>query len=238
VLAARTTHDATQSARPSQAASFWFRRVAIGTAQPTDLIDPHLTPGERETFAQLANARRRAEWRAGRLAAKRAAGAVAGIPRLDAIEIRGGGGRLAPQADWRVDGRSGRLTIALSLAHCDGHAVAIASAVHAAVGIDLERAGAVGASQSRYFLTAAERFAARDADATAWWALKEAAWKAAGCGDDVPFTALEVRCDATGGVAGVALHGDWREAGGGVWSPWPGFVAAVVTLAGEAGEAA
>jgi len=161
-----------------------------------------LTAAERRACAALPGAVRRRDWRAGRLAAKRAVRAA----RLPAA----------------------RLTVSIS--HVAGRAAAVAAPAPSRVGIDLERAGAVRPAQARYFLTRAERRLARRLGLTTLWTLKEAAWKALGADDATPFAALEVHADPHGGVEGVSLHGRRHRARALVARPWPGFVLAVVWL--------
>lgn len=80
----------------------------------------------------------------------------------------------------------------------------------------------------RYFLTQAEQEATRSVDRTALWALKEAAWKALGCDDRTPFTAIELSFDADGRIRSVWCEGQKRPAAAVVSNPWPGFVLAVI----------
>ena len=172
--------------------------LALGLDGPTAAAC--LTPAERRACAALPSDVRRRDWRAGRLAAKRAVRAA----RLPAA----------------------RLT--LSIAHVAGRAAAVAVPAPGRVGIDLERAGAVRAAQARYFLTRAERRLARRLGLTVLWTLKEAAWKALRADDATPFAALELHADPRGGVEGVSLHGRRHRARALVARPWPGFVLAVI----------
>lgn len=162
-----------------------------------------LTARERRICAALPSAARRRDWRAGRLAAKRAVHA-AGLP-------------------------AARLT--LSISHVAGRGAAIAVPAPHRVGIDLERAGAVRPAQARYFLTRAERRLARRLGLTALWTLKEAAWKALGADAATPFTALELHADRSGRLEAVSLHGRRTRARAVRARPWGGeFVVAVVWL--------
>jgi 4'-phosphopantetheinyl transferase EntD len=164
-----------------------------------------LTPAERRACAALPSDARRRDWRAGRLAAKRAVRA-AGLPAT---------------------------RLALSIAHVAGRAAAVAAPAPSRVGIDLERAGAVRTTHARYFLTRAERRLARRLGLTALWTLKEAAWKAFRADDATPFTALELHADPRGAIDGVSLYGRRHPARALVARPWPGFVLAVIWV-GEA----
>jgi 4'-phosphopantetheinyl transferase EntD len=165
-----------------------------------------LTAAERRACAALPGAARRRDWRAGRLAAKRAVQA-AGLP-------------------------AARLTLCIS--HVAGRGAAIAVPAPARVGIDLERAGAVRPAHARYFVTRVERRLARRLGLTALWTLKEAAWKALDLPHATPFGALELRADARGRVVEVSLRGVRRAARAMLARPWPGFVLAVVWLEEDA----
>lgn len=165
-----------------------------------------LTRAERCACAALPGPARRADWRAGRLAAKRAV-QTAGLPAV-------------------------RLT--LSISHVAGRGAAIAVPAPARVGIDLERAGAVRPAHARYFVTRVEQRLARRLGLTALWTLKEAAWKALDLPNATPFGALELRADAHGRVVEVSLCGVGRPARAMLARPWPGFVLAVVWLEEDA----
>jgi len=165
-----------------------------------------LTRAERHACAALPGAARRADWRAGRLAAKRAVEA-AGLP-----------------AAW----------LTLSIAHVAGRGAAIAVPAPARVGIDLERTGAVRPAHARYFVTRVERRLARRLGLTALWTLKEAAWKALDLPNATPFGALELHADGRGRVVAVSLHGVRRKARATISRPWRGFVLAVVWIGEDA----
>jgi 4'-phosphopantetheinyl transferase EntD len=164
-----------------------------------------LTPAERRVCAALPSDARRRDWRAGRLAAKRAVRA-AGLP-------------------------AARLTV--SIAHVAGRAAAVAALAPGRVGIDLERAGSVRPAQARYFLTRAERRLARRLGLTVLWTLKEAAWKALRADDATPFLALEVHAGPRGDIESVSLHDRRHGARALVARPWPGFVLAVLWVLEE-----
>ena len=161
-----------------------------------------LTAAERRACAALPGAVRRRDWRAGRLAAKRAVHA-AGLP-------------------------AGRLTVSIS--HVAGRGAAIAVPAPARVGIDLERTRTVRRNQARYFLRSDERALARRLGLTAMWSLKEAAWKACGASADTPFRALALHADRKGRLEAISLHGRRTRARASLSRPWRGFVVAVVWL--------
>lgn len=184
-----------------------------------------LGPRDRERCAGLATAGARRDFRAGRLAARRAvAGLVAGSGRVEGVSKR-------------VEGGSGRVEgVRVSLAHRGGRGLAAAVAPGAAVGVDLEREGAVAPRETRYFLTARERAACRGLDPTELWTLAEALWKLLELSRRVPFHALEAVPDPAEGVVHVrhggrglrALRARYR-----IVRPWPGWVGAVVWRGGE-----
>lgn len=181
----------------------WPRRPASSAA-----------PGARDRYA-------------GSLAARRAASSALRFDRLDRVELLREPGR-APRA-LVIDGDERRdAALSLSLSHCEGRAAAVATPRGSRVGIDLERAGRVDSAHRRFFLSAAERRAARQHDGVALWTLKEAAWKALELGADVPFTDVELDFDADGDVRAVRHDGRSLAAAASVSHPWPGFVLAVL----------
>ena len=180
--------------------------VAVARADEAPVGDRWLTPVEREACAGLATGAARADYRAARLAARRA------VARLGAAPL------------------------ALALSHRLGRAAAVATAARGVrVGVDLEVAGSVPPERARYFLTRYEReVAAGRVEFAALWALKEAAWKALDVRDTVCFSALELVLDVdTARLTAVALHGERYAASAALSAPWPGFVLAVVCVAGD-----
>ena len=187
-------------------------RVAIARADEAPAGDDWLAPAERAACARLATAAARDDYRASRLAARRA------VARLDP----------APTAR----------AFALSLSHRLGRGAAVATAAPGMrVGVDLELAGSVAPDRARYFLTPRERDAAAAGrrDLAALWTLKEAAWKALAVHETVCFSALELSLDA-GRVTAVALLGERYAATSALSAPWPGWVLAVVGVAAGAGR--
>lgn len=147
---------------------------------------------------------------------------------------RGGGmadgemARMAAGAALRAAG-PGAAPGAASLSHRDGRAAAALAPIGMRIGIDLERARAIPREHERMFATSAERRAwPRGRDASGLWALKEAAWKAFGCPDDLPFTALELEIGRGGTVSAVRVGDRAHAARSLLRRPWPGWVLALV----------
>ena len=161
---------------------------------------------------------------ASRLAARRAVRALVG-PETTVVVVRRPGRRpLACVGDDQP--------VALSLAHRDGRAVAIAARQQCRVGIDLERLDGVAPEHARYFLTPREQRAASTLTPTLLWVIKEAVWKALSLGDDVPLTALELDVDRRGKLRGIWLRGERRPAVATLLTPWPEYLAAAVWVGG------
>jgi 4'-phosphopantetheinyl transferase EntD len=167
-----------------------------------------------------------ADHRASRLAARRAIRALVGRRTSVVVERRPGRPPVA-----RLGGRQ---TVALSLAHRDGLAVAIAARPGSRVGIDLERLDAVAPEHAHYFLTARERRATRLLPLSLLWVIKEAVWKALTLGDDVPLAALELDMDRRGRLRAIWLRGERRPATATLMSPWPDYLVAAVRVGGTA----
>jgi 4'-phosphopantetheinyl transferase EntD len=109
-----------------------------------------------------------------------------------------------------LDGESWtHLPVSLSIAHCDGVAIAAAADSSTRIGVDIERVGEIAPEHVRYFLTPSEKCD----DASLAWVLKEAAWKALGLGLAVPFTAVQLSFDRESDVLqGVRLDNTWITA--------------------------
>jgi 4'-phosphopantetheinyl transferase EntD len=167
---------------------------------------------------------------ASRLAARRAVRAVVGPDATVVVVRRPGRLPLACVGESRP--------VALSLAHRDGRAVAIAAREvegrqRCRVGVDLERLDGVAPEHARYFLTAREQRAAATLTPTLLWVIKEAVWKALSLGDDVPLTALELDIDQRGRLRGLWLRGKRRQAVATLMTPWPEYVVAAVWVGGD-----
>ncbi len=192
-----------------------------------------LTRGERRECAALAGRARRDDYRAARLAAKRAVARLGHGPGADGVgALRRVSARrrpgAAPAVRTRAPGGAWRAgAVALSLAHEDGRAAAAAAPAGARVGVDVARAGAVDAAHVRYFATAAERRRG-PRDAAALWALKEAAWKALALGPACPLRAVALEFTAARRVAAVRVRGRRVPARAALLRPWRGHVVAVL----------
>ncbi len=169
------------------------------SAVPPD--DSWLAPAERGTLAGLHVAKRRADWRLGRWALKRAVARAmhrAESPAdLGGIEIR-----TAPSGAptvW-VDGRPA--PCAVSLSHSAGVAFCVVAPVDIAIGCDLEQIEARDDAFVDTFFAEAEQQAVvkvraelRDRLITLCWSAKESATKAMGEGLRLDVRDLVVDCD-------------------------------------------
>lgn len=181
----------------------------------------HVPPGEdwlaaaeRQTLAGLRLPKRRADWRLGRWALKRAVRlALYGSDEAIAatrVEVRPAESG-APTV-W-IDGAPA--PCAVSLSHSDGRAFCVVAPAGTAIGCDLERVEPRGAAfvdtffaESEQALVASAPGAVRDRSVTLCWSAKESAAKALGEG---------LRLDVRDLVVHVALH-DVEAAGSGLES--------------------
>jgi phosphopantetheinyl transferase len=172
--------------------------------------------------ARPACERRCVDRRAALAAARRAVSALDGRdgPTLELVHAPGGAALPLLRSGGTPD-------FTLTLSHSRGRAVAAAAEKPARIGIDLERMGRITADHTRYFTDPEER--AAGIDPTMLWALKEAAWKAVGLSSDTPFLALVLEL-RQGALTAVRVNGTRFEATSRVWSPWPGWTAALVEL--------
>jgi phosphopantetheinyl transferase (holo-ACP synthase) len=228
-------HETRRNARPGELfAEERPMHEQMTTAMATDGAAARLalTSSEAERCAALPTAVGRSDFRAGRLAAKRAASVLVGRQASRAIEVvtrADGSPRLVL---LQKHGGSRAIPTELSLSHRQGHAVAVVAPPGMHVGVDLERVGAVHVPSTRYFLTKDERRRACGTDPTVLWSLKEAAWKALGLGRSVPLTSLEIAFDDDGRLHGVRVNGVFLPMHTRMSSPWPGFHMAVVWVTG------
>ncbi len=173
-----------------------FAAVAV---TPGAAEEAWFTEGERRTHAAFPAPKRKDEWRAGRLAVKKAV--LDTHPSLSPrdVEIRADDGTGRPRL--YIQGEESALW--LSLTHRDG--LAIAALAPSPVGIDLETVE----TRTRSFLEEAfsvnELKALMDAtspevEVACMWAAKEAALKRAGVGLKSDLRAHEVRADGGGGA--------------------------------------
>ena len=191
-----------------------------------------LTPSERATCASIAGAQQRRNWRAGRLAAKRAVQQM--VDESEARQIDVGSSRAAPPTLMILDaeGRRRELEVVVSISHRDGRAVAAAVPGGLRVGVDLEPARAVPRRLARYFLSREELGRAGCGDVTVLWTLKEAVWKALRLGGEMPFKDLELCCGPSGALRGVKLRGAFLPMRADVCAPWPDYVMSTVWAKG------
>ena len=204
--------------------------VALAEAGEAPRSDTWLTGAERRQCAALSSAAQQADYRAARLAVRCAVAPSTGAgaaPRSVAVLRRPG----APPAVWLRCPRGGwrRAGVAVSLAHRDGRAAAVAAARGTPIGVDVERAGAVAPEHVRYFAGPAEAEAG-PRDPTALWALKEAAWKALRLGPSCPLRALGLEFDAAGQVCAVVVRERRLRARAVLARPWPEHVVAVLLV--------
>ena len=184
-------------------------RCTVAFASASALVLDALTPSERREYDRLPreNEARLHDWLAGRCAGKRAVAARCGVPveRLQLVSRTGAGPRCMV-----LDGECWtHLPVSISIAHCDGVAIAAATDGSTRVGVDIERVGEIAPEYLRYFLTPSERCA----DPSLAWVLKEAAWKALGLGTDVPFTAVQLSFDReSDALQGVRVDNAWLTA--------------------------
>src|SRR4029079_10702887 len=102
-----------------------------------------------------------------------------------------------------------QLPVSVSIAHCDGVAIAAATDSSTRVGVDIERVGEIAPEHLRYFVAPSEGCT----DASLAWVLKEAAWKALGLGAAVPFTAVQLSFDRDARtLQGVRVESTWISA--------------------------
>ena len=98
------------------------------------------------------------------------------------------------------------------------------------VGVDLECRETIARRHVRYFARRGELSAWRGTDPTVLWVLKEAAWKALGLADNVPFKALRLEFGKSGRLIAVRHARARYAARARIAYPWPGYVLAVVRL--------
>lgn len=199
-----------------------------------------MTRLERRQCASLDTVERRADYRASRLVAKRAAlrvlhddRAQAAQPcgadvlrRIAVLRCVGGSPAVVVQGDagqWLPFAGS------LSLAHCDGRGVAVASSPGARIGVDLERAGSVSTCHRRFFSSDDELARGPD-DVTSLWVLKEAAWKALQLDGSLPLRCLALEFDRRRELQAVRVGNQRLCASAALLHPWLGYVAGLVLV--------
>jgi phosphopantetheinyl transferase len=148
-----------------------------------------LTPEERATCSGLP-AHLRADWRAGRLAARRAAATVLGDVPASCLSIRSTAAGRPIVAIQGSPTKRPPLPVKVSISHRNGHGAAAADRSRR-VGVDVEHRVELPPGARRYFLSPSEERGS-GLDGVTLWALKEAAWKALGCDASTPFKDLEL----------------------------------------------
>jgi len=186
--------------------------------------DEWLLPAERATQAGLHVAKRRAEWRLGRWAAKHAVALAQPHLEPQDVEIRAAPDG-APEAR-DSDGR--RLGVALSLSHRDGVAVCAVAAPPQPLGCDVESVEKRAPAFAREWCSAREQamLAAapptrRDLLITVLWSAKESVLKLrrSGLREDPRAVEIQVQPDAFDAAGWAAFHtahgcdGRWRVDG-------------------------
>jgi phosphopantetheinyl transferase (holo-ACP synthase) len=163
-----------------------------------------LSAEERREYAALSHDSGRADWLAGRHAAKKAVSKHCAVPVKQVYVVGRRGG--APVAMLRTRGWN-PLPVSISISHHDGYGLAAVADSPTRVGVDLARLGEIDREHYRYFLTAAELSVVDRIDATVLWALKEAAWKALALSAERTFASLELLFDESDEVRGVRVDG-------------------------------
>ncbi|MCB1009110.1 MAG: 4'-phosphopantetheinyl transferase superfamily protein [Acidobacteria bacterium] len=215
----------------------WGYVEAVAADVPSG--DFWLSPAERALVARFPAAPRRADWRLGRWAAKRALAqwlgesrAPEGWHRLEVLPDASG----RPVAFWR----SRSLGEPLSLSHRAGRALALVGSAGSAVGCDLERIEPRSEAFVRDYFTDLERRTVGEAEpqlreilANLIWSAKESVSKLLGVGLSVDTRSLEIALDPE-----PRADGSWlpfralRVAGGesfrGWWRAGDGWLTTVV----------
>jgi len=177
-----------------------------GPAPPAAEAEGWLSPAERLALAALRLPKRRADWLAGRRAAKSLVRPLAGEILGTEIAFRELEILAAPSGAPEVRLASGApLGVGVSISHSDGRAFAAAwRGPEISVGADLERIAPRSAGLVRDFFGSGERAgwealaagAERDLFATAVWSAKEAVLKALRLGLAADTRAVAIRLGA------------------------------------------
>lgn len=204
------------------------------TATATDgpAAQQSLTTNERGRCDGLANTCRQRDFRAGRLAAKRAAWEILGARPKLRMEVRSETDARPVLTLLDAQGIERDAGIELSISHRDGRAVAAIAPAGLRVGVDLELVGSVPGRFARYFLTPAEQRCAPNDDMTVLWSLKEAVWKALGLGRSVAFKELELWWDSLGAFTGAHVLGVFVPMHAELTFPWPEYHVVTVWTVG------
>ena len=191
--------------------------VVLVSARDVPESDEWLGPRERECARRFAAPQRRATWRAGRWAAKRAVAECAALEpgRVEILPAADG----APEA-WAGDER---LPVSMSLSHRDGVAAAFATPDAYDAGCDVELVEPRCAGFAADWFTADERAAveraapnARDELVSLIWSAKESVLKVLRTGLRVDTRSVEVSVMRDGfeaDVDGKRIGGWWKRDG-------------------------
>ncbi len=186
--------------------------------QKSGELSDWLASSERAMVARVRSAKRRKDWLAGRLAAKRAiARYLEEVHRLSvpAAQIVIGYDEQGRPRSQLLSTNAFVEDLSLSLAHCDGWGLAaVADRPRTGhIGVDLQRIRPVRPALVERILTASERmqlserFAGREIEGFfIYWTLKEAALKALGIGLRLPMRALDVALAAQAGRAKLRIR--------------------------------
>jgi phosphopantetheinyl transferase (holo-ACP synthase) len=215
--------------------------VALASAGEAAASDGLTREERRERDAHSTSAQR-ADYVAGRLAAKRAACAMGWVPDVPRGAVTADAARWQRVLVRRRPGASAVVAIrtsrerwapapgSLSLAHRDGLGVAAVAAAGTRVGVDLERTASLPRAYARYFAHPDE-VEHGPGSLAALWALKEAAWKALALGPVAPLGVLRLSFTGSREVAAVRVAGAGPHAAcAALLRPWRGYVAAVLVV--------
>ena len=176
--------------------------LSMGMAKDGATARQLLTADEVRTCALLPCRVQRRDFRAGRLAERRA-----------------------------LRGRDGQGAV-VSSDRCDGHAVALAAPEGVRVGVALEREGAVRLHAVEGALTAFELRLAEHMDPTILWSAKRAVRAALGLGDSVDMADIELAPEPSGQLVGAWVRGAFLPLHVRLSEPWAGFFMTTVWISG------
>ena len=191
--------------------------VVLVRARDVPESDEWLGPRERECARRLGLPRRRAAWRAGRWAAKRAV--------AECMALEPGRVEILPAADGAPEAWAGDelLPVSVSLSHRDGVAAAVAAPRGYDAGCDVEVVEPRSAGFAADWFTAEERAAveraapsARDELVALIWSAKESVLKVLRTGLRVDTRSVEVALARDGFEADTAertICGWWKRDG-------------------------
>ncbi len=163
---------------------YQLKAVDLSSLPPADGI---LSQRERAFYETLRFPKRRTEWLGGRFALKQLVSAFYRLTDLSSVEV-------LPHASGKpvlqVGGKP--CTLAFSITHSRGYAVAAVSSAYEFLGIDLEKTEHRIEAWAKDFFHPSELTAQNDAFLTALWTQKEALVKLLGTG--LSLNSYDVRC--------------------------------------------